>query len=46
MYQIYIDNEKDRLANAFAEAKTPEEIKKAADAIAKMWIALGCPADM
>ena len=46
MYQIYIDDEKCRLALALEDARTNEEIEKAADAIAKMWIALGCPADM
>lgn len=46
MYQIYTDNEKDRLVNALTEAKTPEEIEKTANAIAELWIALGCPADM
>ena len=46
MYQIYIDDEKCRLALALDKARTTEEIKKAADAIAKVWIALGCPDDM
>jgi hypothetical protein len=46
MHQIYVDHEKTRLALALGEAKTAEEIENAASAIAEMWMALGCPADM
>ena len=46
MYRKYIEDEKIRLACELDEAKTEEEIAEAVEAIVKMWIALGCPADM
>ena len=46
MYLAYLDDEKLRLEFAMHEARTPDEIEKLADEIARMWVALGCPANM